>query len=166
MKLLNGFFKRKKLNLFEIIAYKIENEEKKKALFDSPFINKQQLTLNYNGILSFVIAVFYYEVNFNSKFKEIRLKKEYSDIIEKRNSDKSFQLFYNYMVDYSKGVPNLDKALWNITYTYLHTVWGIEKTARDPILLTVYSVYLTEIRITIKEEIIESLPLLVEKDYV
>jgi hypothetical protein len=163
MGLLNGLFNRKMLNLLDEITRKFETEEKKKVLLDSPFLNKRQLVLNHNAIYSFVLAVFYFERIYNPLFKEVRLKKEYAKIIEEAKNNKTFQVFYNSMVDYYKGNPNLDKALWNITYAYLDAVWGIEKGAKDPILLTVYSTYLTEVRGTIKTEIVESLSIIADK---
>jgi hypothetical protein len=71
MGLLNGLFNRKKLNLFEEIASKLAIEEDKKTLLDSPHINKQQLVLSQSGIFSYVIAVFYFEVNFNPIFYNV-----------------------------------------------------------------------------------------------
>lgn len=164
MGLLNGFFNRKKLNLFEVIAYKFENEEKKKVLLDSPLLDKRKLVLNHNNILSFVIAVFYFEINFNPIFQTLQLKKEYTDIIEKEKTHKAFQLLYNSMLEFNNpNPPNVNRVVFNFVYAYLETVWGIEEKIRDLILLTAYGVYLTQVRVTIKEEIMESLPVLIDK---
>lgn len=157
MGLLNGFFKRKKLNLFEVITYKFENEEKKKVLLDSPLLDNRQLILNHDNIFSFVIAEIYFEINFNPIFQKIHLKKDYADIIEKEKNNRVFHLLYNSFVDYYNGNPNLDKALWNISYAYLETVWGIKEKIRDPILLTAYGTYLSRVRVVIRDKFIESL---------
>jgi hypothetical protein len=163
MGLLNGLFNRKKLNLFEEIASKLAIEEDKKTLLDSPHINKQQLVLSQSGIFSYVIAVFYFEVNFNPIFRELQLKKEYNDLIKREKSNEGFQLLYNSMLDYYRGKPDLDIALWNLSYAYLESIWGTWKIISDPALITAYNVYLTQVRIAIKQEIIESLSVLVDK---
>jgi hypothetical protein len=164
MGLLNGFFKRKKLNLFEVIAYKFENEEKKKVMLNSPLLNNRQLILNHDNIFSFVIAVFYFELNFNPIFQNVQLKKDYSEILEKEKNHKTFQSLYNSMLEFNNpNPPNLNRVVYNFVYTYLETVWGIKEKIPDPVLLTNYGVYLTRVRGIIKDEIIESLPLLVDK---
>jgi len=162
MGLLAGFFKTKKINLLEQISNEFANEEKKKDLLNSPSLDGRQLVLNQDGILSFVIAVLCFEIDFNPKFQSVHLKKEYYEIIEKEKNNKAFQLLHKYMHDYYKGYPSLDKALWNITYTYLETVWGIKEGNHDPILLTVYSRYLSQVRSGIKKTIENSLPDLIE----
>ena len=164
MAFLNGLFSRRKLNLFEKIAFKFENEERKKVMLDSPFLDNRQLMLNHESIFSFVIAVFYFEINFNPIFKNLHLKKDYSDIIKKEKDHKTFQLLYNSLLEFNNpNPPNVNRVIYNFVYTYLETVWGIEEKIPDPALLTAYGVYLTQIRRVIKDEIIKSLPLLIDK---
>jgi len=152
MGLLDVFFKSKKSNLFDEITNKIAEEEKKKTILKSPFLKVQSLTLNRDNLFCFVLATFCFELEFNPKFKSVRLKKEYSDLIEKIRAYEAFQLIYKAMLDYYHGKSTNPTSHWNITYIYLEKVWGIKERVRDPVLLTVYSVYLTKIRITMKEE--------------
>lgn len=159
MGLLNGLFNRKKLNLFEEITKKFEHEERKKVLLQSPLLDNRTLVLNHDNILSFVIAVFYFERNFNPRFQSLQLKKDYSDIIEREKNRKEFQLLYNSLIEFNNpNPPNKNSVVYKFVYTYLETIWGIKERIPDPILLTSYGVYLTQVRGTIKNKIIDSIP--------
>jgi hypothetical protein len=162
MGLLDVFFKSRKSNLFDEITDKIAEEEKKKTILKSPFLKVQSLTLNRDNLFCFVIATFCFELEFNPIFKSVCLKKEYSDLIEKIKGYEAFQLIHKSMLDYYHGKSTSPTSHWNITYTYLEKVWGIKERVRDPVLVTVYSVYLTEIRITMKKEFENSMASLLE----
>lgn len=139
------------MNLIEVIVDTLAKDEKRNSLLkNSPFLKGRLLEFNRNSITSFIIAELCFEMDVNPKFQSVRLKKEYADIIEKGKNTRAFRLLYKNMHAYYVGNPSLDKALWNITYSYLETVWGIEEIIPDPILLTTYSMHLAKVRVNLK----------------
>jgi hypothetical protein len=161
MGLFDRFFKTKRDNFFEQIVNEIAIEEKAKVLLKSPFLEGRQLVLNRDGILSFVITVFCFEWAFNTKLKDVQFKKEVCEMVLKENKSEAYELFFYTFYKLSQ-IPNNTNVLWEITYAYLKIVWGIEDKIRDPILLTTYSMYLTQVRVGIKQRIEKSLPDLIQ----
>jgi hypothetical protein len=161
MGLFDRIFKTRKDNFFEQIVNEIANEEKSKDLLKSPFLKGRHLVLNRDGILSFVIAVFCFEWAFNTKLKDVKFNKEVLEMVLKENKSEAYELFFYTFYKLSQ-IPNNTHVLWEVTYAYLKIVWGIEDKIRDPILLTAYSVYLTQVRVGLKQRIEESLPDLIQ----
>ncbi len=94
---------------------------------------------------------------FNPKLKDARFNKEIYEMIIIENQSEAYELFFYSFYKYSQ-IPNNTHVLWGITYAYLKTVWGIEDKIPDPILLTTYSMYLTQVRVSIKNRIEKLLP--------
>lgn len=161
MGLFDRFFRIKKDNFFDKIVKEIANEEKGKDLLKSPFLKGRHLVLNRDGILSFVIADFCFELAYNEKLKDVIFKKEVLEIVRKENKSEAYELFFYTFYKLSQ-IPNNTNVLWEVTYAYLKIVWGIDDKIRDPILLTAYSVYLTQLRIDLKLRIEKSLPNLIQ----
>jgi hypothetical protein len=107
------------------------------------------------------MAVFCFEMAYNAKLKNAHFTKEVLEMIIKQNDNKAYELFFYNFYKYSQ-IPNNPHALWGITYAYLKIVWGIEDKIPDPILLTTYSMYLTQMRVSIKNRIEKSLPDLIQ----
>jgi hypothetical protein len=58
---------------------------------------------------------------------------------------------------------NSPGVIFNFVSSYLAVVWGIEEKLRDPTQLMAYGVYLTQVRVSIKNEINESLSIITNK---
>lgn len=157
MGLLNSFFKSKKQNFFENITAEIANEERKKVLLKNISNEKLPLTLDQEGIFCFVLATFYFELNFNPLLKGAILKKEYQDLLERIKNSQDFIDIYDSMLEFNKPNLNVNNVSWNFSTTYLQKAWKIEKEMLDIILLTGYSFYLTQIRSSIKKRIANSI---------
>ena len=149
MGLFANLFISNKNNFFDEITNEIAKEENKKTILKSPFLDGQQLVLNRDGILSFVIAVFCFEWAFNLKLKDVSFKKEVLEMVLKENKSEAYEEFFYHFYKLSQ-LPNDTHTVWGVTYAYFNIVWGIEEKIQDPILLTAYSVYLTQVRVDTK----------------
>lgn len=162
MGLFNKFFKSKEIGFFQNIRDEIASEEKKKILLKSPLLKNQSLELNSDSLLSFVIAAFCFELDSNPKVSSSQLKQEFIDLINNEKDKRSFQLLYNSMKQLGSETQNSSTFHWNLTYTYLETIWGISEKIPDPILLTTYSMYITQCRVAIRKRFESSTHILFE----
>ena len=164
MGLFNRFFNTKRKNIIEeIIAILIKEEKKNPLLKKSPFLKNKQFDLSEEGIISFVIAELCFQMDTNPKFQSLKFKKEYSDIIENQKNKQAFNLLCSSMHKYYNGDPNLDKALYNITYAYLESVWMLTEIIPDAVMLTSYNMVISNMRLRIKNYFTEILSELTEK---
>lgn len=156
MGLVTGLFRSKRSNILKEIAADFSNEERKKTLFKESLKDWDKLSLNQENLFSYIIAIFYFEVKSNPIFQTSTLKKEYSDLIEGEINKRVFKDFYYSLLAFTDKNLNHDKVVWMFSRTYLENVWNIKNGNIDIILLTAYSVYLTQVRINIRNTIIES----------
>jgi len=156
MGLISGLFRSKRSNIFEEIEEKFAKEERKKTLLKDSIKGLDKISLNQENLFSFIIAIFYFEVKSNPIFQSFNLKKEYSELIELEINKRAFKDFFYSLLAFTDKNLNHDKVVWNFSRTYLEHVWNIEKGDIDIILLTAYSVYLTQVRTNIKNIIKES----------
>ncbi len=116
------------------------------------FKGLRRLKFKPNGHMNFVLAdlSFHLEREYDLSI----LKDEYKEKLIEKSVEESFQSLKNSIDDYYNGKPNLDKALWNLTINYFKIVWSIpDDMLRDPISLTVYSQYLSQIRMKLKQHL-------------
>jgi len=156
MGLVTGLFKSKKSNILKEIAKEFSNEERKKTLFKESLKDWEKLSLNQENLFSFVIAIFYFEIKSNPIFQTSTLRKEYSELIEIELNKSVFKDFYYSLLAFTDKNLNHDKVVWMFSRTYLENVWNIKNGNINILLLTAYSVYLTQVRINIRNTTIES----------
>lgn len=161
MGLVTRVLKTKRNDFFEQIVNEIANEEKSKSLLKSPFLEGRKLELNRNGILSFVIAAFCFEWAFNTRLKDAKFKKEVLEMILMNNKSEEYELFFYAFYKISQ-IPFNTHVMWEATYAYLKIIWGIQDKIPDPVLLTAYSAYITQLRVNIKKKIENSFSDLVQ----
>jgi len=146
MGIFNKIFK--KQNIIENASSMFNGEEKKLILRSIPPIvgNESDLKFNSDGVLSFATAVLCFKFDTDEKLQGAKFKSEYFEFIKDIKNRDDFQLIYKFLMDYYHGIPTLDKALVNLTYAYLATVWGIKKVIPDPVFHLGFSMFLTETR--------------------
>lgn len=131
--------------LADLTARELKQNNKKAPLFEG-------LELNRENLLSFIIAEICFEMKINPLFKQIKIRPEYEEFLNKKRGVQEFQLCYKSMVDYYNGKPNLDKALKNLTWQYLVTCWSAPTEMRqNPVLLMSVGLHLAMLRGSIKK---------------
>jgi hypothetical protein len=129
----------------------------------SPVLKDRKLELNQDGVICFVAAELLFLMETSPDFQSLVLKKEYFDFLESSKGKESFQRLHKHMHLYYKGEPDLDKALWHLSYAYLGAVWGITILTRDPVLVMGYASFLSEMRVIMTKTFIGALAELSEK---
>lgn len=107
----------------------------------------KSLSFNPNNHISYIVAEICFALDTISQFKNISIKEEYKNFFDNEKKKEAFEMLYNCMHNYYKGLPNLNKAMRNLVAVYFVTVWDISRNRLENIVeLTILSVYFTQIR--------------------
>lgn len=105
------------------------------------------LSFNPKNHINYIVAEICFAIDTIPQFKNISIKSEYKDFFDNEKKKEAFGMLYDCMKNYYQGVPNLNRAMWNLTSAYFITVLEIPRNRLENIVdLTVLSVYFTQIR--------------------
>lgn len=122
----------------------LKRVNKKHPLFEG-------MELEEKNIQSFIVAQICFEMAVNPNLKLAKIKPEYKELIEEEKNKEAVGVFYKHMMNYYEGIPNLDKALHNLTSTYLTICWSAsEEKLHDAAFLLAASMHMTQLRVLIK----------------
>jgi hypothetical protein len=110
----------------------------------------RRLSFNPKNHISYIVSEICFAFETVPQFKNASLKAEYKDFFDNEKKKEAFKMLYDCMKNYYKGIPNINRAMWNLTSAYFITVWDIQRNRLENVIeLTALSVYFTQIRHTV-----------------
>lgn len=134
MKLFDWLLKRLEVNVLVEIMDNFYLLELKNIMLikKHEYLKDKPLSLNKESLQSFIVAEFCYFLAVNTQYQSIKMKPEIKEFIEIHKSKHAFRELYKAMINYHYGVPNIDKALFNLCEKYILNVWQIQNFDPDP----------------------------------